>query len=171
MPPRRITFGSLVAPIVGACLLAVGPAAPASATMGKCQSGINKVGLKLEGKIFKALGKCKDAYRKAMVKGAPLTGPGFAAAKCEIILNNTITFPDTTTADGISAIQAAKTALDALRNPPAPPAACDDADLVALGHLPEAGFGDRWQRLVLVTKLQSAYQQQIGLVRDTPDVF
>jgi hypothetical protein len=157
----RSTLRLLPAILLGAALLAV--PAPASAKLDLCQKGIEKAGAKLQKLVTKSLQKCVDLYRKATVNEDPLTG---ASATCNVQLTKAVVFPDPA---GTSALQQTKNALSGLTGNVPP--ACTDDDLLALGHLPQATFGDRWQRWVMLAGLGRAVNQQIQLVGDTVAAF
>jgi hypothetical protein len=128
-----------------ALTLAGGVAAPASAEIGKCQKAIAGVHLKLEAAITKSLNKCADGYQKAVAKGDPLSS---ISGKCNDGLAKTIDLGNAT-----SAMAKAKIKLADLITK----GTCDDNDLQGLGHLPVVPFGDRWQRSVLISALDTAY--------------
>lgn len=131
--------------VVGMVASAVAAAAPSSASIDKCQKAVAGVHLKLEASVAKALNKCADAYQKAVLKGDPLSG---IAGKCNDGLAKAIDL-----SNGSSAMGKAKTKLGDLITK----GTCDDLDLQALGHLPAATFGDRWQRNVLISALDAGY--------------
>jgi hypothetical protein len=141
--------------------LAVGMTAPAFADIVKCQQGIEKNGSKLQSSVLKALTKCTDGYRKAVVAASPL---GTAGASCQTGLDKAINF-----GNPVSAISKTKGGLDKLVPPLG--TACADADLSALGYLPETPFGDRWRRLILLAALGGAYNQEQQAVSDLPNVL
>ena len=141
--------------------LAVGMAAPAFADIVKCQQGIEKNGTKLQASILKALAKCKDGYRKAVVAATPLAT---AAAACQTGLDKAINFGNIA-----SALSKTKGALDKLTPPLG--TTCQDPDLAALGYLPRVQFGDRWARLILLAALKGAYDTQQVLLRDFPNIL
>jgi hypothetical protein len=141
--------------------LAFAATVPAHADIVKCQQGIEKNGTKLQASILKALGKCKDGYRKAVVKGDPLSGP---AASCQLGLDKAINF-----GNPVSAIAKTKGALDKLTPPLG--TSCTDADLSALGYFATAQFGDRWARLILLAGLKGAFEQQQVLISDFPNIL
>ena len=132
-------------PTVGMVALAVAVAAPSSASIDKCQKSVAGVHLKLEAAITKALNKCADGYQKATLKGDPLSS---IAGKCNDGLAKAIDL-----ANPSSAMGKAKAKLDDLISK----GSCDDFDLQALGHLPVSTFGDRWERNVLISALDTAY--------------
>jgi hypothetical protein len=141
--------------------LAVGMTAPAFADIVKCQQGIEKNGTKLQASILKALAKCKDGYRKAVVAATPL---GTAGAACQTGLAKAIDF-----GNPVSAIQKTKGGLDKLTPPLG--TACGDPDLAALGYFTTATFGDRWARLILLASLKGAYDTQQVLISDLPNIL
>ena len=146
---------------LAAALLAL--PAPASAKIELCQKGIEKGAAKLQKLVTKSLQKCIDLYRKAIVNEDVLTN---ASATCNAQLTKALVFPDPA---GTSALQQAKNALAGLTGNVPP--ACTDDDLLALGHLPQATFGDRWQRWVVLAGLGRAVNSQIQLVGDTTAAF
>lgn len=119
--------------------------APAGAEVGKCQKAIAGVHLKLEASITKSLNKCADGYQKAVAKGDPLTD---ISGKCNDGLAKSLDL-----GNGSSAMAKSKTKLADLVSK----GTCTDDDLQALGHLPVVPFGDRWQRAVLISALDTAY--------------
>lgn len=148
---------TLVAAALTASLLA---GTTARADIVKCQAGIEKNGSKLAASIWKALGKCKDGYQKAVAKAEALSvkaGPG-----CQTNLGKVA---DMTLPTG--ALAKTKTALDNL----VALGTCTDEDLLRLGHLPEGIFGDLWSRWVELAAIKSAYEQQVSLVGLTPQIF
>lgn len=140
--------------------LAVGLAAPAFADIVKCQQGIEKNGSKLQSSILKAFNKCVDGYRKALATNTVAT----AGTACQGGLSKVIDY-----GNSISAIKKTEAALAKLVPPLG--TSCADADLSALGYLPETPFGDRWRRLLLLSSLGGAYDQQQSAVSDLPNVF
>jgi hypothetical protein len=158
----RLICAGFVTIAVSAC----NPAAPTiwkTDTLAKCQKSIETEGSKLTKKLFGILKKCKDDYRKAILKGDPLTK---AAGKCDAKLQKDLLFPDPS---GKSALAKTKAKLDKLTDPAK--TKCTDTDLLALGHLPTSPFGDLWARLILMQALKFAIEQQVLLVRDTVDIF
>jgi hypothetical protein len=89
-----------------------------------------------------------------------------AATHCNVQLVKSLTFPDPMNS---SAMQQAKNGLSFLTSGTNP--ACTDADLVALGHLPEGTFGDRWQRWVMIARLGGALNELAQLAADTTAAF
>jgi hypothetical protein len=144
-----------------AMALTAGLSAPAVADIVKCQQGIEKNGTKLEASILKALTKCKDGYRKAVVKGDPLATP---AISCQAGLEKAVNFNNVA-----SAMAKTKAALAKLVAPLG--TACSDADLATLGHLPTVLFGDRFQRLILLAALKGAYETQQALIADFSNIL
>jgi hypothetical protein len=123
--------------------------------------GIEKNGTKLQASILKALAKCKDGYRKAVVAATPL---GTTATACQTGLDKAINASNV-----VSAIAKTKAGLDKLVPPLG--TACTDGDLAALGYLTTATFGDRWARLVLMTALKGAFDTQQQLISDLPNIL
>jgi hypothetical protein len=122
----------------------------ASAAIDKCQKAIAKEHAKLEAKMVKALNKCGDNYRKAIAKGDPLSS---VTGKCNDALDKAFNI-----GNAASAIAKAKVKLNDLLG-----GKCTDPqDLAALGHLSQVIFGDRWQRLVLVSAWKVAYENALG---------
>jgi hypothetical protein len=141
--------------------LAVCMTAPTFADIVKCQQGIEKNGTKLQASILKALAKCKDGYRKAVVAGAPLATP---AGACQLGLDKAVNAGNVA-----SAISKTKTGLEKLVPPLG--SACADKDLAALGYPTTNPFGDRWLRLVLMSALKGAYDTQQQLISDLPNIL
>jgi len=142
--------------------IAVGMTAPAFADIVKCQQGIEKNGTKLQASVLKALAKCKDGYRKAVVAAVPL---GTTAASCQTGLDKAINF-----GNPVSAISKTFGGLNKLVPPLG--TACTDADLSALGYFPSsAPFNDRWARLILMAALKGAYDTQQVLISDLPNIL
>lgn len=133
-----------------AAVAAMAIAAPSQASIDKCQKAIAGVHLKLEASITKALGKCADGYQKAIAKGDPLTD---ISGKCNDGLAKAIDLGNASSAMG-----KAKAKLADLQSK----GTCEDGDLQGLGHLPAGTFGDRWQRNVLISALDTAYTASLS---------
>lgn len=144
----RSTWGRLS--VVGMAALAVALAAPSHASIDKCQKAVSGVHLKLEASITKALGKCADGYQKAVLKGDPVSS---ISGKCNDGLAKVIDL-----ANPSSAMAKAKAKLADLVTK----GSCTDSDLQALGHLPASTLGDRWQRAVLISALDTAYTASLS---------
>lgn len=157
-----VAMGSLMITLLAACATPT-PPVWLDPALDDCQKGIEGEASKLDKKIFAALKKCKDLYRKAVVAGDPLTDAG---ADCQTALAKVLTFPDVA---GKSSMAKAKLKLDDLTDPAGPK--CSDANLIALGHPPVATTGDLWARLVMVQRLKQAVEGQIALVTDTAAIF
>jgi hypothetical protein len=132
---------SAVAVVAGA----VAMASPSLGSIDKCQKAVAGVHLKLEASITKALNKCADGYQKATLKGDPLTD---ISGKCSDGLAKAIDLSNPSSAMGKAKAKLADLVTKGT---------CVDSDLQALGHLPAGTFGDRWQRSVLISALDSAY--------------
>ena len=144
---RKMWIGLPTAALVA---VSVAVAAPSQASVGKCQKAVAGVHLKLEAAITKSLGKCADGYQKAVDKGDPLTD---ISGKCSDGLAKTIDLSNAS-----SAMAKSKTKLADLVTK----GTCTDSDLQALGHLPVGTFGDRWQRNVLISALDTAYTASLS---------
>ncbi len=140
--------------------LAVGLAAPAFGDIVKCQQGIEKNSSKLQGSILKALTKCVDSYRKAVVSNTLATAGPVCQAGLAKVIDHT---------NPISAIKKTEGALAKLVAPLG--TTCSDPDLSALGYLTETPFGDRWRRLTLLAALGGAYDQEQQAVSDLPNAL
>jgi hypothetical protein len=141
--------------------LAVGMTAPAFADIVKCQQGIEKNSSKLQSSVLKALTKCTDGYRKAVLAGSPLST---TAASCQTGLDKAMNFGNV-----VSAITKTFNGLAKLVPPLG--TACGDADLAGLGYLTTTSFGDRWARLTLLAALKGAFDAEQVAVQDLPNVL
>jgi hypothetical protein len=153
----------------------VGPAA--AQDLAKCQKQIENLGLGFQVQVFKALQFCKDLYRaevvKAQVNNLPAATLALNLDKKAIVCGKKLTSVLGTTGGGLGTptpkTQAEKyyTKFDALLST----GKCTDSHLVQLGHLPSAQYGDAWIRWILVSQLKSAYEKQIWLVADLPNIM
>jgi hypothetical protein len=124
---------------------------PARADIVKCQAGIEKNGSKLAASIWKALGKCKDGYQKAVAKAEALNvkaGPG-----CQTNLGKVadMSLPTGTLAK-------TKTALDNLVTL----GTCTD-QISSVSAICPRHLRDLWSRWVELAAIKSAYEQQVSL--------
>lgn len=176
MKTRRRWLASLVA--ASGLVFAFG-SSPASADLYKCQQGIEKESVKIQGLILKALQLCKDKYRQTLVKvnasGGSLsmsTELPKVTKACDGLLAKTVGVPGgnlATLGTPPSQVQKTYQKLAGLLAGTSPK--CTDSDLAALGHLPSAAFGDAWIRWLMTTMLKAAYEKQIWIVADTPGVM
>ncbi len=132
---------------------------PAQGSLDKCQKAISKEAGKLEAKMVKTLDKCGDLYQKAQAKGDPLSS---VTGKCNDALGKVFDIGNSS-----SAISKSKAKLNDLEGK----GKCDDSDLSNLGHLPEGVFGDKWQRLVLISSWRTAYENALGANANLVNIF
>lgn len=156
-------LASLITLAAAGCSLPV-PPVWVTENLDKCQKGIEGEASKLDKKLFSVLKKCKDAYRKAILKSEPLAIK--AAPTCANALGKVMTFPDP---EGKSALAKTKAKLDKLTFPSR--TKCTDENLVALGHLPTAALGDTWARLLMVQRIKAAFENQAAAIADTANIF
>ncbi len=154
---NRMRTGLLVAILIG--FVSVGLSGPVLGSIDKCQKAISKENQKLEAKMVKALNKCADNYQKAVKKGDPLST---ITGKCNDALGKVFDIGNPS-----STIAKAQGKLAGL----VPGEKCDDADLEGLGHLSEALFGDKWQRLVLIAAWKTAYENATLSNADLGNIF
>jgi hypothetical protein len=175
MKHRSHRFLSLLAAGGLAVSLASGTALAQSLTIDKCQKAIEKEGVKIQAMILKALQLCKDKYRQTVVKVNKSGGSlqlnvelPKATTACDAALAKTIGVPGgLNSSTPTTQVQKTYAKLAAL----VPGGKCTNADLAALGHLPEAAYGDAWIRWVITAMLKAAYEKQIWLVADTPGIM
>lgn len=152
----------------------------------KCQQGIEKESVKIQGLILKALQLCKDKYRQTVVKVNKLnsdSNPGNdttlavelpkVTTACDGLLAKTIGIPGGNLGTlGVPPSQVQKTydKLMKLTTVGTPPK-CEDGELLALGHLPKTAYGDAWIRWIIMAMLKGAYEKQVWLVGDTPGIM
>jgi hypothetical protein len=177
MKHRSHRFLSLLAAGGLAVSLASGTALAQSLTIDKCQKAIETEGVKIQGLILKALQLCKDKYRQTVVKVNKSGGSlqlnvelPKATKACDTALAKTIGIPGgnlNTLGAPPSQVQKTYAKLNTLVSG----GKCTNADLAALGHLPQAAYGDAWIRWVITAMLKAAYEKQIWLVADTPGIM
>jgi hypothetical protein len=153
----------------------VGPAA--AQDLAKCQKQIENLGLGFQVQVFKALQLCKDLYRAEVVKAQANNLPAATLAlnldKKAIVCGKKLTSVLGTTGGGLGTptpktlAEKYYTKFNALLST----GKCTDSHLVQLGHLPSAQYGDAWIRWILVSQLKSAYEKQIWLVGDLPNIM
>jgi hypothetical protein len=166
----------LSVPLVAAGLLAAGAIGPAQAqTIDKCQKQLETIGRAFQDQVFKALQFCKDAYRTAVVKAAgnPTTLKALLekqAPNCGKKLDSVLG----TTGGGLGTgtkTQAEKTykkLSDLLTTNK-----CTDDHITQLGYLRPgpSGYGDAWIRWFLTAMLKAAYEKQLWIVGDLPNIM
>jgi hypothetical protein len=163
----------LSVPLVAASLLAAGAIGPAQAqTIDKCQKQLETIGRAFQDQVFKALQFCKDAYRTAVVKAAgnPTTLKALLekqAPNCGKKLDSVLGETGGGLGTGTKT-QAGKTyqKLNALLGP-----TCTSDHITQLGYLPPAQYGDAWIRWFLTAMLKSAYEKQLWIVGDLPNIM
>jgi hypothetical protein len=158
-----VTIGATLAMAAAGC---VTPTVPVWVTenLDGCQKGIESESSKLDKKLFSAMKKCKDAYRKAVLGGDALGDA--AVTTCDKALSKVVVFPDP---EAKSALAKTKEKLDKLTAPER--TKCTDENLIALGHLPTTEFSDVWARLIMVQRIKDAYENQASVVADTGAIF
>lgn len=137
--------------VAGAATLVV-MAAPSFASLDKCSKLIDGEGQKMQSSTAKGFAKCNDAYRKDVIK-PPTPALSKAAAACEKELSKILG------AGGVLDKSITKLASQV-------PKTCTDSDLIALGHLNTATFGNRWAQFQGMASLAGAYDQQLNNTGD-----
>lgn len=174
MRSRKWLWSSLGA----AALLAVGAAGPAQAQdIAKCQKQLENIGRAFQDQVFKALQFCKDTYRTELVKAQTL-GLDDATFRLNLdkkapVCGNKLDGVLGAKGGGLGTLtpksQAEKTykkLSDLLLK-----GKCTSDHITQLGHLPPGSYGDAWIRWFLTAMLKSAYEKQIWLVGDLPNIM
>jgi hypothetical protein len=172
----------LSVPLVAASLLATGAIGPAQAQtppIDKCQKQLETIGRAFEDQVFKALQFCKDAYRTAVVKAAgnadnlkallEKQAPN-CGKKLDSVLGTTGGGLGTTTPK-TQAEKTYKKLSDLLAT-----GKCSADHITQLGYLrpsnsPTDGYGDAWIRWFLTAMLKAAYEKQLWIVGDLPNIM
>ena len=153
----------------------VGPAA--AQNLAQCQRGIENLGRGFQDQVFKALQLCKYLYRKKVVEAQVQNLPAATLAlnldKKAVVCGKKLTSVLGTTGGGLGTLTPKTQAEKYYKkfNDLVVTGKCTSDHLVQLGHLPPVPYGDAWIRWILVSQLKSAYEKQIWLVADLPNIM